>query len=89
MEFEWDPAKCESNRVKHGRGFEDATRLWSGGDSVRIGLNYEDEPRYLVTGVIDGKHWTAICTDRGGRVRIISFRRAHKKEEDIYEDSNR
>lgn len=63
-------------------------RAWGAADSVRIGLNYEDEPRYIVTGVVDGKHWSAICTDRGGRVRIISFRRAHKKEEEIYEDSN-
>ena len=86
MEFEWDPTKCESNRSKHGRGFEDAMRLWEDERSVRVDLRYEDEPRYLVTGIVDGKHWTAICTDRGEKVRIISFRRAHPREEELYEN---
>lgn len=85
IEFVWDPDKSESNRVKHGRSFEDAQALWDDPSSIRVDLKYPDEPRYLVTGIVEGKHWTAICTDREDKVRIISFRRAHKKEEELYE----
>lgn len=85
VEFEWDDEKCASNLIKHGKGFEEARALWSDPRSVRVELRYPDEPRYLVTGVVEGSHWTAICTDRGPKVRIISFRRAHKREEELYE----
>jgi hypothetical protein len=40
-----------------------------------------------VIGKIDQKVWTAIITQRGENIRIISVRRAHPKEERIYEES--
>ena len=40
-----------------------------------------DDVRYIVLGMIDGKHWTAITTKRGKRIRIISVRRSRKNEE--------
>lgn len=86
MEFEYDPAKSRSNKEKHGIDFEEGQALWDDPNAVRVGLHYEDEPRYLVVGLLKGKHWSAICTDRGGRTRIISMRRARKNEEQIYED---
>jgi hypothetical protein len=30
MRFEWDPAKSEANRVKHGLSFEEAAELLRG-----------------------------------------------------------
>lgn len=86
--FEYDPDESAVNLRKHGVDFEQAKRLWDDPRALRIPLSYEGEERYLVTGVMDGKHWTAICTDRGTRVRIISCRRAHKKEEEAYADGN-
>ncbi|QLE57138.1 BrnT family toxin [Nostoc sp. TCL26-01] len=44
-----------------------------------------DEPRFLVIGLINGKHWSAVITYREERVRIISVRRARDEEVKIYE----
>ncbi|MTJ06079.1 MAG: BrnT family toxin [Sediminimonas qiaohouensis] len=35
--------------------------------------------------MIGARHWTAVYTYRGDRVRIISVRRARKQEIDYYE----
>nr|WP_292433432.1 BrnT family toxin [Methylobacter sp.] len=43
------------------------------------------EPRFLVAGVIAGKHWSGVITYRGTRIRIISARRSRKEEEALYE----
>jgi len=45
----------------------------------------EDEPRWLVVGQIDGKHWSVVVTYREDRVRIISARRSRKEEVALYE----
>lgn len=86
MEFEYDRAKSESNKAKHGVDFEQAKALWDDPRALSVPLLYVDEPRYVVIGMMGGKHWSAICTDRGTKVRIISCRRSHKKEEEAYED---
>ena len=44
-----------------------------------------DEPRFLVIGKINNKHWSAITTYRNNKTRIISVRRSRKKEIEIYE----
>jgi uncharacterized DUF497 family protein len=44
-----------------------------------------DEPRYLVIGVIAGKHWSAVITYRKSNVRLISVRRASTEEVVLYE----
>jgi uncharacterized protein len=45
----------------------------------------EDGPRFLVVGMISGKHWSAVITYRGERVRLITVRRARAEEVEIYE----
>lgn len=44
-----------------------------------------DEPRYLVIGLIDDKHWSAVVTYRGLNIRLISVRRARTEEVALYE----
>jgi uncharacterized DUF497 family protein len=44
-----------------------------------------DEPRWLVIGQVDGKHWSAVVTYREQRTRITSVRRARDEEVSIYE----
>lgn len=84
MEFEYDPNKSASNKVKHGVDFEEAKRLWDGPYTIVPVERDCGEQRYVVIGIMDGKHWTAITTMREGRTRIISVRRSHKNEEAIY-----
>jgi uncharacterized protein len=85
MEFEFDPAKSEGNRKKHGIDFVDAQRLWDDPDLVEIPVTTTGERRFLVIGQISAKHWSAIITWRGDRVRIISVRRSRQEEVEIYE----
>ena len=85
MEFEFDPEKSTSNRKKHGIDFVEAQVLWDDLDLIEIPLVTVDEPRYLVIGMIKGKHWSGTITYREERVRIISIRQSRKEEITIYE----
>lgn len=83
--FEFDPTKSESNLAKHGIDFVEAQGLWSDPMLLEIPAKIDDEPRYLVIGLIDDKHWSAVITYRGDNVRLISVRRARTEEVAFYE----
>lgn len=85
MEFEFDPKKSDSNKRKHGITFVDAQRLWDDPDLLEIPARTEDEARFLVIGIIAGKHWSGVITYREHRIRIISVRRSRKEEVALYE----
>jgi uncharacterized protein len=85
MEFEFDPAKNAANKAKHGIDFVEAQALWQDDGLADAPVVSDGEPRFLVIGRIDGKHWTAVCTLRGEVVRIISVRRARKTEVMFYD----
>ena len=83
--FEFDAAKSESDRIKHGIDFAEAQSLWNDPMLLEIPAKIEDEPRFLVIGLIDGKHWSAVVTYRGANIRLISVRRARTEEVALYE----
>lgn len=83
--FEFDEAKSEPNRDKHGIDFVDAQLLWTDPNLLQIPANTIDEPRYLVIGVIQDKHWSAVITFRNENIRIISVRRSRAEEAALYE----
>ena len=85
MEFEFDAEKSTANEAKHGIDFDDAQALWDDPWSLEAPARTDDEPRFMVIGRIAGRHWSAICTRRGDRIRIISVRRARKEEIERYE----
>jgi uncharacterized DUF497 family protein len=85
MEFEFDPRKSLTNRAKHGIDFHDAQQLWDDPSVMEIPARTEDEPRWLLVGRTGEQCWSAVVTERAGRVRIISVRRARKEEIAIYE----
>ena len=77
--------KAESNWQKHGINFTSAQLLWTDPDRIQIPAKDVDEPRFMVIAKIDGKHWSAIITYRDDKIRIISVRRSHDEEIEIYE----
>ena len=83
--FEFDSKKSESNQAKHGIDFVAAQRLWSDPMLLEIPAKTDDEPRFLVIGLIDGKHWSAVTTNRGAHIRLISVRRERSEEVALYE----
>jgi len=85
MEFEFDPNKSAMNKKKHGIDFIDAQVLWKDSDLLEIPARTEDEPRFLVVGRIEDKHWAAVITYRNDSVRLISVRPARNPEIELYE----
>ena len=87
MRFEFDPRQSESNHAKHGIDFIAAQALWRDDARVSRMARTEGEPRWLVTGRIEGRAWSAVVTIRPGTVRLISVRRARPSEEADYDDA--
>ncbi|MDA3933090.1 MAG: BrnT family toxin [Gammaproteobacteria bacterium] len=85
MPFEYDPDKSRSNVLKHGIDFEVAQYLWDDPDLLEIKARTEDEPRFLIIGTIENKHWSAVVTYRDDSIRIISVRRSRPAEIALYE----
>lgn len=86
MKFEWDADKSSSNKTKHGIDFETAKGLWLDENRFEIRVPHPIEDRWVVIGKLQKKIWAAIYTVRNESVRIISVRRARKKEAEIYEN---
>lgn len=89
MEFEWDPDKSQANLKKHGISFHEAATVF--GDPLAITFNNPDhsirEYRFLTFGYSRmGQLLVVVHTERHGKARIISARRATKHERKIYED---
>lgn len=83
--FEYDSDKSAANLAKHGIDFEQAQAIWDDLCMTLVTTPYPDEERWLATGIIDGRHWTAIYTPREDQIRIISVRRSRPKEIENYE----
>ncbi|MBX3531740.1 MAG: BrnT family toxin [Rhizobiaceae bacterium] len=84
MEFEFDPAKSVANKDKHGIDFEEAQALWADEKRVMVPARDEQEPRFMVIGMIGQRCWSAVCVMRGDILRIISVRRAREQETETY-----
>ncbi len=82
MKFEWDRAK--SNRCLKERGFEFAAIVPDFADLERV--IEEDhrfvygEPRYRLYGRVEGRLFVIAFTTRGEVHRIISARKANRRE---------
>lgn len=85
MRFEWDDSKNLSNLAKYGINFETARNLWLDENRIEISAPHPVENRGIMIGKHQEKLWTAIFTVRGDVIRIISVRRARKKEMKLYE----
>jgi hypothetical protein len=83
--FEFDEEKSQTNLLKHGISFVDAQALWDDPGLLEIPAKTEDEPRYLMIGLINGKYWSAVITYRGTNIRLISVRRSRTEEVALYE----
>jgi len=85
MTFEFDPSKSQANRIKHGIDFVAAQALWDDPALLEIPARTLDEPRWLVIGRIQRRHWSAVITRRTGAIRLISVRRSRPEEIQLYE----
>ena len=87
MEFEFDQAKSEANRLKHGIDFVQAQELWKDLYALQIQAKSDTEPRFALIASMQGKVWSVFFTERNSKIRIISARRSRTNEEDLYHES--
>lgn len=82
---EWDDDKNEKNFRKHRIYFEDAARIFLDDNRIEIfdELHSDDEERIMVIGRVKNI-LAVIYTERGEKYRLISARKATKKEEEEY-----
>ncbi len=87
MEFEFDPDKAAENLKKHGVPFSDAEGVFS--DPLAIHCpdpDAEGEERFIAVGLGSaGRILVAVYTIREPNIRLISVRRATKREVKDYE----
>lgn len=87
MEYEWEDAKAEENRRKHGVDFVDAIPAIEDPNRLEeLDLRFEyGEERMRLIGMATDRILFIITTSRGkNRCRIISARRATRHEQDRY-----
>ena len=89
--FEWDLRKAEFNARKHGVTFEEASTVF--GDPLGLLMPDPDhslsEERYLVLGMSTRQRLLVVAfAERPPRTRLISARRATRRERRRYEEKS-
>jgi len=90
MRFEWDENK--SDACFTGRGFDFAYAIRAFADPDRV-LHQDHrwdygEDRYQLLGKIDGRIFVLVYTPRDNAIRIISARKANRREVQEYEKTS-
>ena len=85
MKIEFDPAKSSRNARERGLPFELTADLdWDAAHTIEDQRQSYGETRYLAYAPMRGRlHVVCFCI-RGGAFRIISFRKANRREEKFY-----
>jgi uncharacterized protein len=79
--FEYDQEKDAGNRLKHGLSLEVARDIdWNNVTVVPDRRHDYQEPRYQIYGKVLDRLHVLIVTPRGDVLRIISLRKANRRE---------
>ena len=89
MKFEWDPEKARANLTKHGVSFEEASTAF--GDPLSLTIRDPDTPQNEPRQVLIGISWfertlVVVHVELGDTIRIISGRKATRRERREYEE---
>ncbi|HXD41376.1 MAG TPA: BrnT family toxin [Ramlibacter sp.] len=88
MEFTWSETKRATNLKTHGLDFVDAARVFEGAT-----YTFEDdrfsygEHRFVTLGLLAGIPVSVVHTESEHEIHLISFRKATKREAQIYFDA--
>ncbi len=90
MEIEFDPEKNDRNVRERGISFDQARDFeWDGALVWRDTRRDYSEERFIALGLIGERLHSLVFTVRGDAVRIISLRKANRREELRYEQKAR
>jgi uncharacterized DUF497 family protein len=89
LEFEWDASKAKLNYIKNGVRFDDAIAAFR--DPLAKLFDdpghSETEQRTILVGHSADRLLVVSFTERRGRIRLISVRRATPREREDYEQA--
>jgi uncharacterized DUF497 family protein len=82
---DWDEAKRAENLRKHGIDFVGAEALFAGYTATIEDDRFPyGEQRFVTFGVLQGRVLAVVHTERNDAIRIISMRKATRREEKSY-----
>ena len=89
LRVEWDDRKAVENRRKHSVSFEEANTVFSDEHALLIDdpEHSDKEARFVILGLSVALRTLVVCHcyRKGGHViRIISARKANRKERELY-----
>ena len=90
LEFEWDPNKNKENIKKHKISFEEAKEVFYDDNAILFDDpdHSANEERFLIIGRISNLNICVVShcyKEKESIIRLISARRATKKEKETYE----
>jgi len=91
LSFQWDEDKARTNLVKHGISFTEATTVF--GDPLSVTIpdpeHSQAEDRFIILGHSHQQRFLVVVfTERGDSIRVISARRASRRERRDYEEDS-
>jgi uncharacterized DUF497 family protein len=91
IRFEWDEKKNRANRKKHGIWFEEAQQVFDDVAALRFFDTHhsDDEDRFILLGMSGSSRILVVVfceKERKDTIRIISARKATKREAKKYEE---
>jgi uncharacterized DUF497 family protein len=87
LRFEWDARKNAANKRKHGVSFEEARTVFYDDRALLI-KEPDDEDRFVLLGISAALRMLVVChcyREKDSLIRIISARKASRKEREDYE----
>jgi len=90
--FEWDPNKARKNLEIHGVSFDEASTAFKDTLSLTIHdpLHSDEEDRFILIGnSYKNRLLVVVHLEKGNKIRIISARKATKKERKQYEETTK
>ncbi len=88
--FEWNPNKAKKNIKIHYISFDETSTAFKDTLSLTIydPLHSDEEDRFILIGnSFENRLLVVVHTERGDKIRIISARKATKKERKQYEEN--
>jgi uncharacterized protein len=90
VEFEWDPNKAAGNLRKHGVRFAEAAIVFEDDATLTMRDDDPEEERFLALGMGSlGRIVVVVYTASGDRIRIISARKATRREQKQFASKHR
>lgn len=86
MQFEWDSDKAAANVSRHGVSFELAMLVFlDDGRLIKLDEHFDyGEERIITMGHVDNRLHVVVYTQANDTIRIISARKANKREQRRY-----